>query len=61
MAAMTKAEFKKRWDSNKNGGGITVDDIADCAKEWGLFSKPRINPMQRVIDAVLKAAKVKDK
>lgn len=28
---MTKAQFKKRWDSNEDGGGITFDDIAQCA------------------------------
>lgn len=33
---MTKAQFKKRWDSNEDGGGITFDDIARCAVEWGL-------------------------
>lgn len=57
---MTKAEFKQRWESDHIGGGITFDDIADCAKDWGLFSKPRAQDMQRVLYAVLKAAKAED-
>lgn len=32
---MTKAQFKKYWDSNEDGGGITFDDIAQCAADWG--------------------------
>lgn len=28
---MTKEEFKVRWESNENGGGITFNDIANCA------------------------------
>ncbi len=38
---MTKEEFKARWDSNERGGGITYDDIADCAEAWGLCARPR--------------------
>jgi hypothetical protein len=53
---MTKAEFKERWDSNDEGGGITVNDIADCAKEWGLFITPRIVRMDIVTKAVVKAS-----
>jgi hypothetical protein len=52
----TKEEFKKLWDSNNNGGGITYDDIADCAKSWGLFSTPRIHQMSKVKNKVVKAA-----
>lgn len=52
----TKEQFKKLWDSNDEGGGITYDDIADCAKEWGLYSKPRIHSILEVHIAVLKAA-----
>ena len=53
---MTKKEFKKRWESDEHGGGITLDDVADCYKEWGLGSQPRCKP----IPEVLKAAGVKD-
>ena len=35
---------------------ITLDDVADCYKEWGLGSQPRCKP----IPEVLKAAGVKD-
>ena len=54
--AMTKEEFRERWDSDENGGGITYDDIADCAKAWGLFATPRIHDIKKVRDAVVKAA-----
>ena len=57
---MTKPEFKKRWEANDNGGGITYEDIADCAKEWGLYSRPKICPIDRVTYDVLVSAGVKD-
>lgn len=58
--AMTKQEFKKRWEKDENGGGITFDDIADCAKAWGLFSIPRTSQIDKVLYAVLKAAGTKN-
>lgn len=58
---MTPTEFKTRWNSNDEGGGITFDDIANCAKAWGLYTQPRIRPMQEVVDAVLTKAEVKNK
>jgi hypothetical protein len=57
---MTKNQFKKRWESNDAGGGITYDEIADCAVAWGIASKPRIMPIDKVRYAVLKAANVDD-
>ena len=60
MSDMTKDEFKTRWESNENGGGITFDDVAECAKEWGLYTTPRIKPMGQVLYAVLRAAKTVD-
>jgi hypothetical protein len=54
---MSKAEFKKRWEK-PDGGGITFDDIADSAKAWRLFSTPRIHEIDKVVEAVLKAAGV---
>lgn len=33
---MTKQEFKVRWESDANGGGITFNDIANCAGSWGV-------------------------
>lgn len=55
----TKEEFKKLWESDDSGGGITFSDIADCAKDWGLFTTPRIHQIDKVTDAVLKAADCK--
>jgi hypothetical protein len=53
---MTPEEFKARWESDDNGGGITFDDIAGCAKAWGLYSTPRIARINAVRYAVLKKA-----
>jgi hypothetical protein len=60
MSAMTRKAFKQRWESNANGGGITFNDIAECAKAWGLFATPRIHPMGLVTYRVLKAADTTD-
>lgn len=57
---MTKEEFRKRWDSSEDGGGITWNDIADCAVEWGIFSKPRIHRLDVVANAVTAIAGCKD-
>lgn len=57
---MTKQEFKKRWESNDNGGGITHDDIAECAIAWGIYHRPKINPLGLVRYNVLKAAGIGD-
>lgn len=57
---MTKEEFKARWESNDNGGGITFDDIADCAIEWYVNSAPRTYPISYVRYQVLKAANTVD-
>jgi len=57
---MTKEEFKTRWESNEDGGGINFDDIAECAKSWGLCSKPRTKDINEVRYLVLKAADTSD-
>ena len=57
---MTKDEFKTLWESDDNGGGITFDDIADCAKEWGIDAYPRTRQMDVIRHGVLKAAEVND-
>ena len=57
---MTKAEFKRLWDSGDDGGGITLDDIAECAKEWGLYHKPKTCQINKVFYDVLMAACVLD-
>lgn len=58
---MKKEEFAKRWDSNEEGGGITYDDVANCAKEWGLFERPRTVNMEIVIKKVIEESGAKDK
>jgi len=55
---MTKEEFKRRYESNATGGGLTFDDVADCAKEWGLYQNPRTVNIHTVLESVLKAANV---
>lgn len=57
---MTKEEFKKRWDSNENGGGITYDEIAECAVGWGITERPKIQPIRLITAAVCRAANVED-
>lgn len=52
----TKEKFKELWEANDEGSGITFDDIADCAKDWGLFSRPRCCPIHLVRYKVLCAA-----
>jgi hypothetical protein len=54
--AMTRGEFRKRWESSDTGDGITFEDVAECAKAWGLYSKPKIVSMPAVLEAVLEEA-----
>jgi len=55
---MTRQEFKKRWESNEDGGGITMEDVANCAVKWGLIAKPKILPINKVLNIVLKSANI---
>lgn len=57
---MTREEFKKRWDSDDSGGGITFEDVAICAKDWGLSSRPKTRNIHEVLEMVLSAAGVDD-
>lgn len=57
---MTKQEFKNRWESSDDGGGITFDEIAKCAVEWGINSRPKTSSIHKVMYAVLKAANTND-
>ena len=57
---MTKEEFKTRWESNDEGGGITFEDIANCAVSWGISSHPRTEHIFDVRYRVLKAAGTND-
>lgn len=50
---MTKAEFKKKWDSDET---ITYDDCAKCAVEWGLCAMPQKMRLDSVLNMVLRAA-----
>ncbi len=52
----TKEEFKKMWESDENGGGITFDDIIECALEWGLVDED--DNHKEMIDKVLEEAQV---
>ena len=51
----TKEKFKELWDS-PYGGGITFDDIADCAKDWGLYNTPKVALIYTIANKVLIAA-----
>jgi hypothetical protein len=57
---ITKQEFKKRWESSDDGGGITFDDIADCAIAWGISSRPKTSHIGLMLYQVLKAAGTDD-
>ena len=57
---MTREEFKKLWEADEKGSGITFDDIAARAKEWGLFNRPKCCDINIVRYEVLKAAKCVD-
>lgn len=57
---LTKEAFKKRWESDDNGGGLTYDDAADCAVAWGITSQPKTKPMNDILYRVLIAAGVDD-
>ena len=58
---MTKEEFKKKWDSNENGGGITNNDVAQCCIDWGLCSSPYTYPINEIIRLVTSYANTNDK
>lgn len=55
---LTKREFKRLWEKKNDPVGITWDEVADCAKRWGLYDAPRCHAMSVVLDAVLEAAGV---
>lgn len=56
MTAMTKEEFKTRWESDDAGGGISYSDIADCAVAWGISRTPKTRPMDVILYQLLKSA-----
>jgi hypothetical protein len=56
----TKEQFKRLWESDAYGGGITFDDVADCAVEWRLYRKPKCCDIYKVLYDVCKHANVKE-
>lgn len=56
---MTKEEFKRRWEKDEYGDGITFDEIAECAQKWGLYRTPKTHPIADVVSAVVRAANCK--
>ena len=57
---MTKKEFKELWESNDNAGGITFQDIADCAIEWDITTSPYMSSIDEIRYSVLLDAGVND-
>lgn len=57
---MTREEFKRRWAASVENNDLTYNDVAECAKEWGLMENPKTKPLANVLYAVLKAAGVED-
>jgi hypothetical protein len=57
---VNRQDFKTRWESDENGGGITFDDVAACYVAWGIGSAPRTKPIGKVMFSVLKAAATVD-
>lgn len=57
---MTKQQFKRRWESDAEGGGITYDEIAECAVLWNISSRPKICAIDEITYKVLQAAKCSD-
>ena len=53
---MTKAQFKSRWEVNKDHGGLTYDEIAECAVAWGISPRPKIRSIDLIMELVLQAA-----
>lgn len=52
----TKEKFKELWDSDRDGGGLKMDDIVDCAKYWRLYDTPELDFSLDLIVAVTEAA-----
>lgn len=55
---MTKSEFVTKWNSDSEGGGITYDDVANCAMAWGISSQPKTENINKITEQVLKMADV---
>lgn len=55
---MTKEEFRARWGGPTDPSDITFNDIAECAVEWEVESKPKTKGLELVLYKVLVAAEV---
>ena len=55
---LTKEEFKRLWDTE--GCCILFRDVADCAKAWGLYSRPMCADIKEVRYRVCEAAGVEN-
>lgn len=58
MASYTKEEFKMMWESEDCT--ITFEDVADCARAWGISSHPTTKHMDSMRYKVLCAALIDD-
>lgn len=56
----TRENFKRTWDSDEKAGGITFNDIADCAVAWGISRNPRCCNIRMITGRVLKEAGCKE-
>ena len=55
---MTREEFKKLWEDPKSV--VTFDQVAEVAVEWGLYKRPKLFPVNDILNAVLEEAGVSD-
>lgn len=52
----TKNQVKKMLEKDKYNIKLTIEDIMDCAKDWGLYKDPQEKPWGVVLYEVLKAS-----
>ena len=57
---MTPDEFRERWESDPDGGDITIRDMLKCAKAWCVADDPKVENIDQIFDAVLKVAGIID-
>ena len=55
---MTKEEFKELWEDPKSV--VTFDQVAEVAVEWGLYKRPKLFPIDDILNAVLEAAGISE-
>lgn len=57
---MTKEEFKQRWESGEDGGGIQFRHFLKAMKEWDIARTPELYDPAYVLYEVLSAASTVD-